>query len=72
MARWATWLRATAIFAAIILSLLFVSKNSDASRLVLVVLFPLLAIGALTARLAAPARISSPLRRGTVGIPGSC
>jgi exopolysaccharide biosynthesis polyprenyl glycosylphosphotransferase len=44
-------LRAVMIFTAIILSLLFFSKNSDASRLVLVVLFPLLAIGALATRL---------------------
>lgn len=44
-------LRAVLIFAAIIFSLLFFSKNLDASRLVLVVLFPLLAIGALATRL---------------------
>jgi len=44
-------LRATMIFAAVILSLLFLTKNPDASRLVLVALFPLLAVGALTTRL---------------------
>ncbi len=43
--------RATVIFAAIVLSLLFATKHSDASRLVLIVLFPLLAVGALTTRL---------------------
>jgi exopolysaccharide biosynthesis polyprenyl glycosylphosphotransferase len=43
--------RATAIFAAIVLSLLFATKHSDASRLVLFVLFPLLAVGALGTRL---------------------
>src|SRR6478752_4727129 len=43
--------RATVIFAAIILGLLVASKNSDASRLVLFVLFPLLALGALLTRL---------------------
>ena len=45
-------LRATTIFAAIILSLLFASKNPDASRFVLLILFPLLALGALATRLA--------------------
>ena len=43
--------RAVVIFAAIILSILFASKNADASRLVLFVLFPLLALGALLTRL---------------------
>ena len=44
-------LRAVTIFAAIILSLLFASKSSDASRLVLIILFPMLALGALATRL---------------------
>jgi exopolysaccharide biosynthesis polyprenyl glycosylphosphotransferase len=44
-------LRAVVVFAAIILSLLFISKNPTASRLVLIVLFPLLAIGAIATRL---------------------
>ena len=43
--------RAMTIFAAIILSLLFASKNPDASRLVLIILFPMLALGALATRL---------------------
>jgi exopolysaccharide biosynthesis polyprenyl glycosylphosphotransferase len=43
-------LRAATIFAAIVLSLLFASKNPDASRLVLFILFPLLALGALATR----------------------
>jgi len=44
-------LRAVAIFATIVLSLLFASKNADASRIVLIILFPLLAIGAIVTRL---------------------
>jgi exopolysaccharide biosynthesis polyprenyl glycosylphosphotransferase len=44
-------LRAVLIYAAIVVSLLFAFKYTDASRLVLLVLFPLLAIGALATRL---------------------
>ena len=44
-------IRAMLIFAAIIVSFLFASKNAGASRLVLFGLLPLLAIGALLTRL---------------------
>ncbi len=45
-------LRATALFAAALLSLLFLFKLPDVSRAVLLLLFPLLAISALLTRLA--------------------
>jgi exopolysaccharide biosynthesis polyprenyl glycosylphosphotransferase len=56
--------RATVIFAAIVLSLLFATKNSEASRLVLIILFPLLAVGALATRLALRRVLVELRRRG--------
>ena len=56
-------LRAALIFAAIIIGLLFAVKNTGASRAVLVVLFPLLAIGGLATRLVLR-RVLIALRKG--------